>query len=608
MFLRSNRRKKDGKEHRYFSVVENVRVPGRRVPFQKTLLYLGEINDAQQSAWAKAIAVFDQASGHSQNLHLFPDDRSAPGSLASSSVSVRLGDYQLKRPRQYGACWLACELWQELQLDCFWSQRLQPSREGTDWAKLLTVSVVYRLIEPGSEWRCHRQWYERSAMGDLLGQGLVWGGKDQLYAVLDRLLKHRDELFKHLRSRWKDLFGAKLDVMLYDLTSTYFEGQAEEITQARYGYSRDHRPDCKQVVLALVVTPEGFPVGYEIMNGNTLDKETLPEFIKRIEGLYGQTQRVWLMDRGIPTEEQLAAIRAGQSQVKYLVGTPRGRVKQTRDKWESAPWTQVRDSVQVKLFKEEGELYVVARSEGRQQKEIAIRRKKLARLLWALRGMRKETQRDRLLMRWGAAKARAGRAAGMVEVRLPGKEEEISAQTFSFAVRKEKLKEAQLYDGHYLLRTNLSDKEPEWLWQLYMLLVRIEGVFRCFKNDLGIRPVYHQNDARVQAHIFVCFQAYSLWVTLQERLRRLAPGLTPRQALEQLAGIQMLDVELPTSDGRLLTLSRYTQPDQAMKLLLARLGKNLPEQPPPKLSDLVKTEPPPGGCVVETCGVAPLKS
>ena len=594
MFLRSTQRKKDGKEHRYFSVVENVRVPGRRVPFQKTLLYLGEINDAQQSAWAKAIAVLDQASGQCQNLNLFPDDRPVPGALASNSVTVCLAEYRLKRPRQYGACWLACELWRELQLDTFWSQRLKPSREGTDWAKLLTVSVAYRLIEPGSEWRCHRQWYDRSAMGDLLGEGLVWGGKDQLYGVLDRLLQHREELFKHLQNRWQDLFGVKLDVLLYDLTSTYFEGQAEEINKARYGYSRDHRPDCKQVVLALVVTPEGFPVGYEVMNGNTLDKETLPEFIKRIEGLYGQVQRVWLMDRGIPTEDQLRAIRAGPSQVKYLVGTPRGRVKQTRAKWESAPWTQVRDAVQVKLFKEEGELYVVARSDGRQHKEIAIRRKKLARLLWTLRGMRKETQRDRLLMRWGAAKAKAGRAAAMVEVCLPGKAEEVSAQTFSFALKKAKLKEAELYDGHYLLRSNLTDKEPEWLWQLYMLLVRIEGVFRCFKNDLGIRPIYHQNDARVQAHIFVCFQAYCLWATLQERLRRLAPGLTPRQALDLLAGIQMLDVELPTSDGRILTLTRYTQPDQAMKLLLERLGKNLPEQPPPKLSEFVKTQLPQG--------------
>lgn len=241
--------------------------------------------------------------------------------------------------------------------------------------------------------------------------------------------------------------------------------------------------------------------------------------------------------------------------------------------------------MEAKRFKEEeeDELDVVACSDGRQQKGIAILRKKLARLLWTLRGLRKETKRDRLLMRWGAAKAAAGRAAGMVEITLPLKDQEISRQTFSFRVKKEKLAEAELFDGHYLLRSNLSDKEPAWLWKLYMLLVQIEAVFRCFKNDLGIRPIYHQNDARVAAHLFVCFQAYCLWVTLQQRLRPLAPGLTPRQALDQMAGVQMLDVEIPTTDGRLLQLTRYTQPDAAVQLLLQRLGKSLPDQPPPKL-------------------------
>jgi transposase len=582
MFLRFTTRKKDGKEHRYFSVVENTRMPGRKAPFQKTLLYLGELSDAQHAAWIKAIAVFDGQSGQSRNLNLFPDDRPVPGGLAEDSVSIRMRDYCLRRPRQYGACWLACELWRELQLDAFWKDKLAPSREGTDWAKLLTVSVAYRLIEPGSEWRLHRQWYDRSAMGDLLGEDFKWGGKDQIYQVLDRLLPHRQALFTHLQGRWKDLFGAKLDVLLYDLTSTYFEGQAQDVKQARYGYSRDHRPDCKQVVLALVVTPEGFPVGYEVMDGNILDKETLPGMLQKIESLYGKARRVWLMDRGIPTEEQLQSLRADPD-FKYLVGTPRARVKATRDKWQPLPWKRVRESVEVKLFKEDEELYVVARSDGRQQKEIAIRRKKLARLLWTLRAMRKETQRDRLLMRWGAAKSVAGRTAAMVELKLPAPTQEISPQTFSFRVKKEKLAEAELYDGHYLLRSNLTEEQPEWLWKLYMLLVQIESVFRCFKNDLGIRPIYHQNDARVQAHIFVCFQAYCLWVTLQQRLIPLAGGLTPRQVLDQLAGIQMLDVDLPTTDGRVLRLTRYTQPDQAIHLLLQRLGKTLPQQAPPKL-------------------------
>jgi hypothetical protein len=594
MFLRSTTRKKDGKEHRYFSVVENVRTPGRAHPFQRTLLYLGELSAAQQADWAKAIGVFDVQAEQAQAMSLFPDDRAAPPALTPPSVSLRLSAYRLLRPRQYGACWMAYELWRELALDTFWAQHLPPSREGTDWAKLLNVSVAYRLIAPGSEWRCHRLWYERSAMGDLLGESFGWGGKDQVYEVLDRLLKHRDALFIHLQSRWKDLFGAKLDVLLYDLTSTYFEGQAEQITQAQYGYSRDHRSDCRQVVLALVVTPEGFPVGYEIMAGNILDKQTLPQMMEKIEGLYGKADRVWLMDRGIPTEEQLKDLKTTHPQVKYLVGTPRAQVKQTRDLWAAKPWTKVKDTVEVKLFTQAEELYVVARSEGRQQKEIAIRRKKLARLLRRLRGMRQESSRDRLLMRWGAAKAAAGRAAGMVKIKLPAKDQEVSPQTFSFQVDKAKLAAAELDDGHYLLRTNLSDKEPEYLWKLYMLLVQIEAVFRCFKNDLGIRPIYHQNDARVQAHIFVCFQAYCLWVTLQQRLAPLAPGLTPRQALDQLAGVQMLDVEIPTADGRLLRLTRYTQPDKTVEFLLQRLGKTLPDQLPPRLISPEKIEIPPG--------------
>jgi hypothetical protein len=583
MFLRFTSRQKDGKQHRYYSIVESVRRPGQSVPHQKTVLYLGELDTAQETAWKQALTVLAEPAAGGQTLPLFPASQPGPADPAGPAVTLRMTDYRLCRPRQYGACWLACDLWRELELDQFWSQHLPPSREGTDWVKLLTVSVAYRLIEPGSEWRCHRQWYDRSAMGDLLGADFAWGGKDQLYQVLDRLLPQRDALFTHLQGRWKDLFGAQLEVLLYDLTSTYFEGQAAKVAKAQRGYSRDHRGDCKQVVLALVVTPEGFPVGYEILAGNVLDKQTLPQMLQKVEGLYGKAQRVWLMDRGIPTEEQLTALRAAEPCVQYLVGTPRAQVKATRQQWADLPWTKVRDTVEVKLFKANAELLVVARSDGRQPKEIAIRRKKLARLLWTLRGLRQETNRDRLLMRWGAAKAAAGRAASLVTVQLPQKEEPVNRQTFTFRLQKKQLADAELLDGHYLLRSNLSDKEPAWLWKLYMLLVQIEAVFRCFKNDLGIRPIYHQKDTRVEAHIFVCFQAYCLWVTLQQRLRQLAPGLTPRQALDQLAGLQMLDVQIPTNDGRVLQLTRYTEPDATVQLLLQRLGKTLPEQAPPKL-------------------------
>jgi hypothetical protein len=590
MFLRATKRKKDGKEHRYWSVVENVRHASGSI-HQKTLLYLGDLNDSQHADWARVLEVFNADSGQAETRSLFPSDRTPPPGGAPV-VSLNLSEYHLSQPRQYGACWLACDLWHQLGLDQFWAQKLAPSREGTDWARLLQVSVVYRLIAPGSEWRCHRQWYDRSAMGDLLGPDFHWGGKDQLYFVLDRLLAHRPALFAHLQQRWQDLFGAKYEVLLYDLTSTYVEGQAEEIPKAQFGHSRDHRPDCRQVVIALVVTPEGFPLAYEVMAGNTSDKTTLREFIAKIEKQYGKASRIWIMDRGIPTEETLREMRAAEPPVHYLVGTPRARVRQTRAQWETLPWQKIKDSVEVKLFREGEELYVVAKSGGRREKENAMRRKKLARLLWALRRMRGETSRDRLLLRLGAARSKAGRAASLVEINLPPaaqtrkkkKAQPVEPGSFTFKLKKEELKEAELYDGHYLLRSNLSDKEPEWLWKLYMLLVEIEAVFKSFKNDLGLRPIYHSAEPRVEAHIFVCFLAYCLHATLKQRLSALAPGLTPRAVLETLAGVQMLDVEVPTSDGRWLVMSRYTQPEKAVELVLTRLKMELPAQPPPTLS------------------------
>ena len=606
MFLRATKRIKDGKQHRYFSVVETVRHPGSKHPVQKPILYLGELNDSQQAAWSKALLVYDAATQQTQTLRLFPEDRTPPPDPIPA-VQVCWQQYELRHPRHFGDCWLATELWRQLDLDTFWTEKLGRTREGTDWARTLLVSAAYRLIAPGSEWKCWRLWYERSALGDLLGPDFHLGNKDQLYAVLDRMLPHRAALFQHLRARWQDLFGVKYEVLLYDLTSTYFEGAAEEIPKATYGYSRDHRPDCKQVVLALVVTPEGLPLAYEVMPGNTQDKETLKDFIARIEALHGKADRIWIMDRGIPTEEQLAEMRASDPPVRYLVGTPRPRVKATRARWENLPWQKVQGTVEVKLFRQDNELYVVAKSDGRRRKEIAIRRKKLARLLWTLRGMRREKSRDRLLQRLGAARQKAGRSARFVQVQLPAADQPVSRETFRFSVLQEKLAEAELYDGHYLLRSNLAENEPEWLWKLYLLLVEIEGVFRAFKNDLHVRPIYHRMEQRVEAHIFVSFLAYCLWATLQQRLKALAPGLTPRQALDALAGVQMLDVVMPTTDGRQLTLSRHTQPETSVRLLLQQLKLELPDQPPPRLDASGKLEQPEGGGSEDLSGTPPEK-
>jgi transposase len=582
MFLRCHRRKKDGKEHRYYSVEESRRVQSGRV-VQRRVLYLGEINGSQQAAWRKTLEVFDEREQRATSLSLFPDDGPVP-SDALDSIQVKLSEMQLRRARPFGNCWLGCELWRQLELDHFWERHLPPGREEVSWPQVLELLVVNRLIDPGSEFRVHRQWFDQSAMDVLLGVDFAVAEKDRLYRCLDRILDHRQELFQHLQQRWKTLFDAQFDVLLYDLTSTYVEGAAALNPKAKHGYSRDGRPDCKQVVVALVVTPDGFPLAYEVMDGNTSDKTTLRGFLKKIEDLYGQARRVWLMDRGIPTEEVLAEMRTCGRKMFYLVGTPRGRVAKYEKQWLDLPWRKVRDSVEVKLFSQDGELYVLAKSEGRQAKEIAIRRKKLARLLWKLRAMRSSCpKRDQLLMRVGAAKTEAGRAFGYVKIQLPEARQPVTRETFTFQVDKDKLREAQLRDGHYLLRTNLVAEDPAVLWDRYMQLVQVEAAFKSLKSDLGLRPIYHQLEHRVEAHILVAFLAYCLTATLKRRLQEHAPGLTPRAVLEKLAAIQALDVWLPTTNGRCLVMPRYTEPGMDLALLLHQLRLELPKQPPPRL-------------------------
>ena len=382
MFLRQMIRKKDGKEHRYFSVVENKRVAGGRV-VQRHVLYLGEINDTQELAWRKSIEVFDEGAARPRTLSLFPEDR-CEGLLPDASiVRLTLSQMRLCRPREWGACWLALTLWRELHLDRFWAKRLPASRKGTRWDQVLFVLAAYRLLDPGSEWRLHREWFERTALPDLLGADFGLAEIHKLYACHDRLLAHKEDLFDHLVGRWRDLFNISFDVLLYDLTSTYFEADPPfpENDKRRHGYSRDHRPDCVQIVIALVVTPEGLPLAYEVMPGNTRDSSTLRGFLARIERQYGKAQRIWLMDRGIPTEEVLAEMRASDPPVQYVVGTPKGRLTRLEQELLVKPWQQARPGVEVKLLPQDGELYVFAQSRDRVAKERAMRRRQL-KWLW----------------------------------------------------------------------------------------------------------------------------------------------------------------------------------------------------------------------------------
>jgi transposase len=584
MFLRHKIRRKDGKEHRYWSVVETRRVGGGRT-VQRHVLYLGEINDSQRTAWCRSIEAFDEGGQRARQIALFPEDRAAPP-LDCDVVHVRLSGMQLRRPRQWGACWLACRLWEQLQLDEFWAARLAASREGTRWFNVLKTLVSYRLIDPGSEWRLHRQWYEQTALGDLLGEDFGLVSKDNLYRCLDKLLAHKTELFGFLQQRWKTLFQAEFDVLLYDLTSTYFESDPPEAGKRRFGYSRDKRSDCVQVVIALVVTPDGFPLAYEVMPGNTADKTTLRDFIQRIEAQYGKVGRTWLMDRGIPTEEVLAEMRAAETPSYYLVGTPRGRLNQMEQSFLSLPWTAARGSVQVKLAEQDGELYVLARSGARRDKEQAMRRRRLKKLVKRLHELRQQKlTRDQLLIKLGAAKKEAGPAVyRIIDIQLPEMDQPVTPETFGFRLNWPRLREARRREGSYLLRSNLTASDAAQLWTFYLQLVEIEQAFKELKDDLAIRPIYHQTDARIEAHIFVAFIAYCLQITLKQRLRSLAPGLTPRSVLDKMAGMQMVDVHLPTTDGRTIVLSRYTEPEADQALLLQLLKISLPAQPPPRIT------------------------
>ncbi len=580
MFLRFTTRKKNGKEHRYYSLVENQRVSGGRV-VQRPVLYLGEINDSQKESWRKTIEMFEEGQPRSRTVALFPEDRIGPVADADI-VRLRLNELSLHRPRQWGACWLASQLWEQLELDRFWAERLPPSRKGTRWDWVLQILVFYRLIEPGSEWRLYRHWFEHSALADLLAVDLELADIHKLYECHDRLLTHKRELFNHLTGRWKDLFNARFEVLLYDLTSTYFESDPPfpEGDKRRYGYSRDKRSDCVQVVIALIVTPEGFPLAYEVMAGNTSDKTTLREFLQQIEQQYGKADRIWVMDRGIPTKEVLAEMRAADPPIYYLVGTPRGLLSKYEDKLLGLPWQVVREGVSVKLLVEDKELYVFAQSQDRVSKERAMRRRQLKGLCKRLKQLQQmDLKRDELLKKLGAALHDFPTAARLMETAVAPK-----AAQLSFSLRKDKLRQARKREGRYLLRSNIvSGRSPEELWHFYIQLTQVEGAFKNLKDDLNLRPIRHQLEGRIEAHIFISFLAYCLHVTLRRRLHDLAPGLTARAVLEKFATIQMLDVHLPTTDQRTVVMRRYTQPESDVQLLLQRLKLELPPQPPPKI-------------------------
>jgi transposase len=480
-------------------------------------------------------------------------------------------------------------LWRELHLDRFWADRLPRSRKGTRWEQILQVLVSYRLIAPGSEWTLHRDWFGKSAMADLLGADFGLAEAHKLYRCHDRLLQYKEELFSHLVNRWRDMFNASFDVLLYDLTSTYFEINAADVPEGdkrRHGYSRDKRPDCPQVVIALVVTPDGLPLAYEVLAGNTADSKTLRGFLGKIEAQYGKARRVWVMDRGVPTEAVLAEMRASDPPVQYLVGTPKGRLSRLEKHLIDKPWQQARKGVQVKLLAEDDELYVFAQSDDRVAKERAMRKRQLKWLWKRLRQLAAmEVSREEMLMKLGAARSKAPTGWRLVDIEM-----DRDSSMFTYSLNRAKLRTIRRREGRYLLRTNLTEHDPALLWQYYIQLVAVEEAFKNLKDDLAIRPIFHKEEHRIEAHIFVSFLAYCLYITLQRRLHALAPGRTARSAIEKFAAVQMIDVHIPTTDGREMKLTRYTQPEPELLLLLQQMRLVLPPQPPPKISaNAVKT-------------------
>ena len=592
MYLKCHSRLKDGKEHHYYSIAEKVACAGgRRV--ERHVFYLGEVNDSQREGWLKLIEAFDVEAQQQTKLALFASDHPIPTHATDLAVQVRLAEFSIQRPRQWGACWIFLLIWEQLKLEAFWRERLPASREHTSWYQILLVLCAYRWIDPGSEWRLHREWYAGSAMGDLLNADFALAAKDNLYRCLDKLVAHKAALFSFLQERWKDLFGIRYEVLLYDLTSTYFESNPPfaEGDKRQFGYSRDKRSDCVQVVIALVVTPEGFPMAYEVLPGNTSDKTTLKDFLERIQKQYGTARRVWVMDRGIPTDEVLEEMRQQTDPpLQYVVGTPKGRLGKLEAQLVKLSWQQARPSVQVKLLSQEEELFVLVQSQARVSKERAMRRRKLKQLWTRLKALREQRPSyETLLMKLGAAKAEAGRVWSLVEVALPeaprskkARQQRVSG--FEFRLQKKKLREVLKREGRYLLRTNLKETDPAKVWEFYLQLVEVEEAFKNLKGDLAIRPIFHQLERRIEAHVFVCFLAYCLQVSLRHQLRAKAPGLTVRQVLEKFGRMQMMDVHFPTTDGRDILFVRYTQPEKDHQLILAQMNWELPPQSPPRIT------------------------
>lgn len=578
MYLKAHERFKDGKRHVYYSLTESLRISRKRV-VQRRVLHLGELNTTQVERWQRTIEAIHE-DGQRRQMRLFTDREGQVPVAAEDVAEVILSSLVVRRPRRFGDCWIGCKLWEELGLRAFWDDALGELRGEVPWAKVVELLAVNRLCDPRSELFIHEKWFAQTAMDLLLDSDAAVAHKDRLYRALDRMVTHKDALERHLADKWRDLFNATFDVLLYDLTSTYFEGEAQEVDQAARGYSRDHRPDCAQLVIAMVVTPEGFPLSYEVFAGNRSDVTTLEAMLDQVEAKHGRARRIWVFDRGIVSEANLQALRERGGQ--YVVGTPRHRLQAYEKELLEGSWQQINESVQVQLIQQEEETYVLARSVDRAKKEEAMRwgpiRGLMRDLLRLRRSIRKGTlaDSDKVMMRLGRLSERWPRAWHYVST--DWKEGKLTWQWDRKALRL-----AQHRDGAYLLRTNLSDHSPVALWRMYVQLTEVEAVFRALKSELAIRPIWHWVGPRVEAHVLVAFLGYCLWVCLKQKLRAAAPGLSPWQVLDQFRRIVQVEVWFKLKAGGSICLPRITQPEAAQAMLLHQMGWCLPQQPPPRI-------------------------
>jgi transposase len=576
MFLRHTTVRKNGKTHTYWRLVRSVR-RGRKV-YQETVANLGEL-DAKGQAKASALAkhfLGKRAEGPS----LFEDTKPI------APERVRLNQIRAERSRAFGDVWLGLIAWQALELDRFCESTLPTGRESVPWATVAAILAIARLCEPSSELHISEDWYRRTALEDLLGVDPVQVTHTRLYEALDQILPHKRQLEIHLKERAGKLFALDFDLLLYDVTSTFFEGEAMRNPMAKRGYSRDHRPDCKQVCIGLVVTRDGFPLGYEVFDGNTVDTTTLEHVVGEMESRYGKAKRVWVMDRGFASRENIEWMqKEGRS---YLIGTPKAELKKwERELVEKRGWQQIREDLEVKLVNGPGgvETFVLCRSENRREKEAAMHarftdrlREDLQRLGKRLQQSKTPQDRSKAERQIGRMLERNGRAAGRFDVYVVEDKSRESGLRLDVTENEKWVDWAALTEGTYILRTNVATWDADVLWSTYIQLTEAEAAFRINKSELRIRPVWHQRQDRVLAHILVCFLGYAMWKTVQGWMRRAGLGSSPRTLIEEMARITCVDIVVPLEAGPEMRLRCVVRPDKSQKDLLARMGLRLPER------------------------------